>query len=267
VKARRRITEDPCGNGLGPQLSQVEQPSQCVGVRHSEIVRGQHPDRGTAIQGIQQTAINLLKPRLHDEADQQIHVVKPRITKAPQQVITQQPILPIHQCVRSSLRLQVGALARYDVPDTTARVWRIAVVTRNDVDVQVANSLPGRRTLVEANVVAVRPQLCIKLPLDLIDQSQHVSSLLVSSLPPGSDHPSRHHEGVPRADRKAISNDKRGIVSQEPLGGRDRQIWRVTVRHPGSTRSRVSKNTVRPLVRMTSTYGSPRRSNLAAWPI
>ena len=75
------------------------------------------------------------------------------------------------------------------------------------------NSLSGGRSIVEPDVVAVRLQLSIKLPLDFVNQGQHVSPLLVSSLPPVTDQTTRYHESMPRADREPISNDERGVVS------------------------------------------------------
>ena len=234
VEAGRRIVEHPGGDCLRPHLGQVEQPSQGIGVGDGEVVRGQHPDPGTPVQGIQQATVDLFEPGLHDEADQQVHAVEPRIAQAPQQVIAQQPILPVDQCIWFRHGRQVVALARDDMPHAAARVRHITAVTRDDVDMQVSDSLPGGRAGVEADVIAVGLQLGVEPTLDLVDESEDVRPLIVSSLPPGSDHASRHHEGMSRADREAIGNDERGMVRCEPLRSRDRQEWRVTVGHLGS---------------------------------
>src|SRR5437016_13941579 len=108
------------------------------------------------------------------------------------------------------------------MPHPAARVRYISAVTRNDVNMQVPDSLPGSRADVEADVIAVGLQLSVEPTLDLVDQGQHVGPLSVSSLPPGSDHPSRHHQNVSRADREAISNDERRTVRCEPLRSRKR---------------------------------------------
>jgi hypothetical protein len=55
------------------------------------------------------------------------------------------------------------------MPHPAARVTHITVVTRDDVDMQVVDCLPGRLTGVEADVIAVGLQLCVKPTLDLID--------------------------------------------------------------------------------------------------
>src|SRR6516162_57781 len=114
------------------------------------------------------------------------------------------------------------------------RVTHITVVTRDDVDVHVINCLPGRLTGVKADVIAVGLQLGVELALNLIDQGQHVCPLLVSSLPPGSDHSSRHHQGMPWADWETIGNDECRPVRCDPLRSRNLHKWRVTVGHLGS---------------------------------
>ena len=234
VETGRRIMEDPCGDRLRPHLGQVKQPSQSVGVGDGQIIRGQHPNRGTPVQRIHQAAANLLKPGLHDEADQQVHAIEAGITQASEQVIAQQPVLPIDQCIGFCRGLQVVALARYHMPYPAARVRHITAVTRNDMDMQVPDGLPGGRTGVEADVIAVRLQLRVEPALDLVDQGQDVGPLSVSSLPPGSYHASRHHQRMSRADWETIGNDECRTVRCEPLRSRDRQEWRVTVGHLGS---------------------------------
>jgi hypothetical protein len=99
------------------------------------------------------------------------------------------------------------------------------------MDMQVLDGLPGGRACVEADVIAVGRQLPVELTLYLINERQDIGALAVGSLPPGSDHPSRHHQGMSRADRKAIGNDERRIVRCEPIRSPDRQEWRVTVGH------------------------------------
>src|SRR6516165_7655474 len=98
------------------------------------------------------------------------------------------------------------------MPHATARITHITVVTRDDVDVQVADCLPCCRTGIEADVIAVGLELGVELVLNRIDESQHVGPLLVSGLPPGSDYPSRHHQGMPWANREMISDDERRTV-------------------------------------------------------
>ena len=183
MEAGRRIVEDPGRDRVRPHLGQVEQPGQGVGVGDREVVRGQHPDLGAPVQRIHQAAVDLLKPGLHDEADQQVHAVEPRITQAPQQVVAQQPVLPVDQRIWFRSGLQVVALARYDMPHAAARVRHITAVTRDDVDMQVPDGLPGGRAGVEADVVAVGPQLGVEPPLDLVDQGQDVGPLLAQSPP------------------------------------------------------------------------------------
>jgi hypothetical protein len=99
--------EDPRGDSPGPGLGQVEQPGQGIGVGDGQVVRGQDPDLGAAVQGVQQTAVDLAQPGLHHEADQQVHTIEPRIAQAPQQLVTQQPILPVDQQVLER-RVTVG---------------------------------------------------------------------------------------------------------------------------------------------------------------
>ena len=102
------------------------------------------------------------------------------------------------------------------------------------MDMQVPDGLPGGRTGVEADVIAVGLQLGVELTLDLVNQGQDVGPLSVSGLPPGSDHPARNHESMSRTDRETIGNDERRTVRCEPLRSRDRQERRAIVGHLGS---------------------------------
>ena len=154
METGRRIVEDPCGHRLRPHLGQVKQPSQGVCVGDRQVIRGQHPDLGSPVQRIYQAAMDLLNPGLHDEADQQVHAVEAGIAQAPQN-IAQQPVLPVDQLIWFRSGLQVVALALYDMPHTAARVRHITAVARDDVDMQVPDSLPGGRAGVEADVIAV----------------------------------------------------------------------------------------------------------------
>jgi hypothetical protein len=99
--------KDPRGDGSWPGLGQVEQPGQGIGVGDGQVIRGQDPDLGSAVQGIRQPAVDLPQAGLHHEADQQVHAVEPRIAQAAQQLITQQPILPVDQRVLER-RVTVG---------------------------------------------------------------------------------------------------------------------------------------------------------------
>ena len=161
--------------------------------------------------------MDLRQPGFHDETDQQVNAFEPRITKAPQQIVAQQPVLPVDQCIWFRCGLQVVALARYGMPHTAARIRHIAAVARDDVDMKVPDGLPGGRASVEADVIAVGPQLDVELALDLIDKGQDVGPLIVTSFRLGSDRASRHDEGMSWANREAIGDDERMIVRREPL--------------------------------------------------
>jgi hypothetical protein len=97
-------------------------------------------------------------------------LIESRITHAAQQVVAQQPIQSIDQGKWLIRRLQVVASARYDVPNTAARVRHITAVTRDDMDMQMSDSLPGGRARVEADVVPVWPQLGVELTLHLVHE-------------------------------------------------------------------------------------------------
>jgi hypothetical protein len=119
-------------------------------------------------------------------------------------------------------------------PHAAARVGHVADVTRYYVHVQVTDGLAGSRASVEAHIEAVRLPSGVKLALDVVDEGQHVSPLVVSSLPPRPDKAARHNEGVSRADWVAVGNGERRAVGCQPLRSRDRQERRLALRHVGS---------------------------------
>jgi len=74
----------------------------------------------------------------------------------------------------------VVALGWDDVPDAPARVGDIAVVSRDDMQVQMENRLARRSPLVEPDVVSGRAVLLIELALDAVDEFKKFEALLAS---------------------------------------------------------------------------------------
>src|ERR1019366_5603433 len=86
------------------------------------------------------------------------------------------------------------------------------------VQVQVIDRLPGRRSGVEPDVVAVRVELVVEALLDDVHEGDQVEPLSTGCFPPIGNAPPRHDERMPRADRERIGDGEgRGVARQPPL--------------------------------------------------
>jgi len=117
--------------------------------------------------------------------------------------------------VRPYSTARVMGFLENHVSDPTPRVGMIAVVARDEVDVNVKDTLPGRRAHVHTDVIAVRLEVALKGAL-LGDQELHARGHLlrgeikkVRTVPEGND------QRVSGADRIGVP---RGVGETVPPG-------------------------------------------------
>lgn len=199
----------------------VEQTLERLDVRDPEVVAREEPDPRATSERAEQRLLEGVKPRELDEGRDDRDLVGPREERAkvPQERV---PLATRHERPRVLRRRLPVAAARDHVPHAAPRVRHVAPEPRDHVDVQVEHRLAGGGARVEADVVALGPQLGVELPLDLVDQVEDRDLLLACGLEPVAHEPARHHQGVATRHRIGVADGERELVRRDP--GRARQV-------------------------------------------
>jgi hypothetical protein len=101
------------------------------------------------------------------------------------------------------------------------RIGYVAMITRDDVHVDMGHRLPGGIASIEADVVSIRPglQSLVQQHFDLIDKTHQRRLFLGRGVKPRGRQPPRDHQRVSFTDRKSIEDSKRKAVAGDPFGG------------------------------------------------
>ncbi len=132
-----------------------------------------------------------------------------------------------------ALLLQVITLAGDDVPHAAARVRHVAVVARDEVDVQVVHGAPRRHAFVYPDVVAVRAELGVDELLDVQQERVEVQELFFLELEEGLHVALRHYlevapahrEVVPAGVGKLVLHDDAVLLLISPVTEETRVLW------------------------------------------
>lgn len=93
-------------------------------------------------------------------------------------------------------------------------VLNIPLVAGNDVNMDMKNTLPGRRAYIDADIVAIRAELLIQ-QLALLGYQRHTGIDLLRRQVEKTGHmPLRDDQGMPRAHRVGITRAERKFTIQ-----------------------------------------------------
>lgn len=100
------------------------------------------------------------------------------------------------------------------MPHAPLGIFDITLVAGNDVNMDMKNTLPGRRTHIDADVVAVGIELYIQ-QLALLGYQLHAGiDLLGCQVEKAGDMTTRDDQGMSRAHRVAVTRAEREFVIQ-----------------------------------------------------
>ena len=113
----------------------------------------------------------------------------------------------------------IPRLRRHHPPHPAPRVFRIARVARDQVDVQVRHRLAGRGAVVDADVVALGLVAALKAGAGFVQQGQQAGALLGREVKEAAHMPARDDERVPGRHGVGIAHDQaRGVAAGDALG-------------------------------------------------
>ena len=98
------------------------------------------------------------------------------------------------------------------MPHTALGIFNIALIAGNDVNMDMEDTLPSRRTDVSTDVVAVRLKLFIQQLSLLVDQCHASVDLFGSQLKKAGNMAARDDQRMPRAHRVRIARAVRQLV-------------------------------------------------------
>ena len=100
------------------------------------------------------------------------------------------------------------------MPHAPLGIIDITLVAGNDVDMDMEDTLPGRKPNIYVNVVAVGPELLVQQPA-LLGYKPHAGvDLFGRQVEKAGDMPTRDDQRMPRAHRVAITRAVRQFVIQ-----------------------------------------------------
>lgn len=102
------------------------------------------------------------------------------------------------------------------MPHTSRRVGNVTVEARNDVQVQVLDGLPRRRTAVETDVVAIGAELDVQVALDDVEELEDGELLFAGRVEPLREHTARNDQRVAVGDREEVTEGEGERVLRDP---------------------------------------------------
>jgi hypothetical protein len=110
-------------------------------------------------------------------------------------------------------------LPRHHPPHPAPRVFRIARVARDQVDVQVRHGLAGCGAVVDADVVALGLVAARQAGAGFVQQGQQAGALLGGEVEEAAHVPARDDERVPGRHGVGVAHDQaRGVAGGDALG-------------------------------------------------
>lgn len=111
--------------------------------------------------------------------------------------------------------------------DTTAGIGHVAMIARDDVDVDVGDCLARRCTGVEADVVAIGfwVEFQVKNVLGLFDNGHECGLFLIGCVEPCFHDPAGGDEDMAGRDREAIEDGEGQGIRAQPVANRDGEEW------------------------------------------
>ncbi len=102
-----------------------------------------------------------------------------------------------------------------------ARIFHVTRASRNDMQVQVRDGLPGRRAAIDAEIEAVGSEPVLDELAHRRNGTEQSRALFLSRVEPGGNVPMRHDEDMPLRDRKPVQQREDGGEAQDhPRGVR-----------------------------------------------
>lgn len=91
------------------------------------------------------------------------------------------------------------------MPHASLGILNIPFVAGNEVKMDMKDTLPGRGSHIDADVVAIRMKLLVDVFFFLVDESHAGSHFFRRQVEKAGDMPTRDDQGVPRARRIGIT--------------------------------------------------------------
>jgi FKBP-type peptidyl-prolyl cis-trans isomerase 2 len=98
------------------------------------------------------------------------------------------------------------------VPHAPLGVFHITRVARNDVNVDMQNTLSGRRPYIDADIVAIGTELRVQMLALLGDQLHAGRHFFRRQLEEAGHVATRNHQGMPRAHCEAVAGTVRQFI-------------------------------------------------------
>jgi hypothetical protein len=118
----------------------------------------------------------------------------------------------------SSSRLPIRSLHRHDPAHPAARIFRVAGIARNQVDMHVHHRLSGGSPVVDADIEAVRTSFNQQQLPHLRHQLEQRTLLFQCCLEERGDVPLRNNEAMAGCHGKAVIEGYGVVVGQENFG-------------------------------------------------
>ena len=166
---------------------EIQQSHQRVRFADSQVVAGQDAQSASPVEQVSQVFEDSIQATLEHEADNDVGSV--RCGQLRDDVRQQRVVTAGDQTLgedRRSRRLrQIVPAAWNDMANAASWIWNVTVVPRDDVNVEMRNRLPSRRSDVDANVEAVRrmsSQHCFPGGGNALGQRRSLSSVASNQL-------------------------------------------------------------------------------------
>ena len=92
------------------------------------------------------------------------------------------------------------------MPHPSLGILNVPFVAGNDVNMDMEDTLPGRGSHIDADVVAIRIKLLVKVCFFLFDKGHAGSHFFRRQIEKAGDMPTRDDQGVPRTRRIGVTS-------------------------------------------------------------
>ncbi|BDG02811.1 hypothetical protein AMOR_18070 [Anaeromyxobacter oryzae] len=196
----------------------VEHALQRLGLRDVEVVARDQAHAGAALRRRKHRVLKQLEATVLDECRDDRDVASGREKRSD---VGEERVAHPADDQRLGGSSLVVALPRDDVSDAATRIVHVALIARNDMDVEVHHGLAGGEPCVETDVVACGAVLRVELPLHHLDEVEDRELLVTSRLEPVGHDPARDDERVPFGDGVGVTDRERERIRGDPSLARD----------------------------------------------
>ncbi len=91
------------------------------------------------------------------------------------------------------------------MPHTPLGIFNVTLVAGDDVNVDMKNALPGRRSDIDADIVAIRFELLVKAHFFLFDEPHAGSNFFRRQVEKTGYMPTRDDQGMPGTRREGVA--------------------------------------------------------------